>query len=353
MKSEGRHIGWLLGGVMMLLLLTACNEESDGPQGSPLHLSSVTRSGDDHPDPSGSIKMFVMTANAQFSTGTFNYSSGWGNTGVSVGEHAQYYLYGFSPSKIGDTDIDCSIATPSSGGDYSVGADLTLRELPMFSIDDVCVIVGVQKVNTEETAESHTEITEGSYGYLSGLNSENYVNLLMAHLYSQLILQFKVDEEYNALRHIKLKTITLKSSYAQTVDATIRLRNGSSLNVNSVIFSPNTSGDKELGILVAKDDKSNERFLGTTVVESASFGPFYCPYLTFDGDGSKLDLICSYDVYNTDDTKVLRSQEVTNKLKVTNMSPGVRKTVTLTIEPTYLYVLSDDDLDNPTIRIEN
>lgn len=345
--SEKRYIGWLLGGMLMLLLLTACSEESDEPQGSPLRLSTVTRTGDDHPDhlTTGSIKMFVMTPGAQFSSGTFSYGSGWSGTGVSVGEHGQYYIYGYSPSTIAG-----SLATPTGGGDYADGADLTLTNMPMFPSDDICVIVGVQKVSTAESADSHTAVNEGHYGYLSGLNSENYVNLLVDHLYSQLILQFNVDADYYALRHIKLKTVTLKSTYGQTVNATIKLRDGddNGLNNNTVGFSQHTAGYVELPVWT----EASAVFL-TTETMSVTATPITCAPCTFDANGTNLELTCTYDVYNTSETKVLRSQEVTNKLKVTNMAPGVKKTVTLTIEPTYLYVLSDDDLDNPTIVVNS
>ena len=326
-----------------LLMLVACSDESDDPQGGNLHLSTVTRS-DDHIT-SGSVKMFVTSKEAQFSDGIFSYSDGWTNSGVSVGEHAQYYIYGYMPSDIANNS---SVAKPAEGSDYSNGADMTLTALPMFPTDDICVIVGVRKVSA---SSEETEAVEGNYGYLSGLNSENYVNLLMDHLYSQLILQFNVDPDYNALRHIKLKTVTLTSTYGDKVDALVKFRAGNSLGANTVIYSKNSGATANINKEVLTE--SNAKFLTTTATD-ASFGPFNCAPCTFDANGTNLTLTCTYDVYNTaeDEDKVLRANcTVTNKLKVMNMDHGVRKTLTLTIAPTYLYTLSDDDLNNPTIVV--
>lgn len=350
-----RHIGWWLSSTwMLLLLLTACSEDearTDESQGSPLRLSTVTRAASDiTPVTEGSIRLFVMTDERKYSEGTF--STGWHNDDnrVVVGEHAQYYLYGFMPSNIAGSSL---IAPPSEGGNYTAGADLTLTGLPMFPDDDICVVVGVQKVTANQTTADYTEPLEGNYSYLSGLTSENYVNLRMDHLYSQLVLQFNVDADYNSLRHIKLKTVILNSSYGEKVNATVKFRTGNSLGAGTVAYAKNTdtgSGDtKTLEILT--NAMADIRL--TTTAADARFGPYNCAPCTFDADGSNLTLTCTYDVYNTSETKVLRANcTATNKLKVTGMDHGMKKTLTVTISPTYIYTLSDDDLNNPTITIE-
>ena len=352
MKIEKRHIGWLLSSMLMLLLLVSCSQDSsndsvlDEPQGNTLRLSAVRRANTPlSPTGNSTIKMYVMTQSAQYSTGTFSGAS-WTNTDIKVKEHEQYYMYGFMPSS-----YESSISASSSQelyNDYSRGADLTLTGLPMFPTEDICVVVGVQKVSAAQTTSDYTQALEGNYGYLSGLNSENYVNLLMDHLYGQLILQFNVDADYNDLRHIKLKSVTLTSSYGETVNATVKLRAGNGLGLNSVAYSKNTSGGNEKSLTILENGTG---FI-TTTATATQFGPYNCAPCTFDADGTYLTLTCTYDVYNTDETKVLRANcTATNKLKVSGMDHGVKKTVTLTVAPTYIFVLSDDDLNNPTIIV--
>ena len=355
MNNNKRYNTGLFSGIMvsLIVLLSACSGETtvDEYQGSPLHISAVSRaSGDITHITEGKIKLYVMTENEKFSEGTF--STGWtnDNNSVFVGEQTQYYIYGFMPSNIANNK---TISKPSDGGTYATGADITLEGLPMFPNDDICVVVGVQKVDAAQTVDNYTEPLEGNYSFMSGLNNENYVNLLMDHLYSQLILQFNVDADYNMLRHIKLKSVTLTSTYGETVNASVKFREGSSLGLNTVVYSKNTddgSGDtKSLEILKSTDDN----VLLTTSATDAVFGPFNCAPCTFDANGNNLTLTCTYDVYNVDETTILRSNcTVTNKLKVSGMDHGIRKRLTVSIAPTYLYNLSDDDLNNPIMTIE-
>ena len=365
MKRWNRHIErWLLGSMQMLLLmismlmLAACADDSDNdngsgsgidePQTNQLRLSSATREGETAaPDylSEGNIKVYVTSKDAVAFEGSFSKNSSdalWNSTNLKIKEDTQYYLYGYMPNTVSG-----EIAKPD-GADYSDGATLTLTGLPVFSDEDFRVIVGVQRVT--DIADL-TAATEGTFSYLSGPSSQNYVNLLMGHVYSQLILQFNVDETYNALRHIKLKTVKLTSTYDEKVDATIKLQAGKSLDANSVAYSKNTDAgsgsSKDLEIL---KNTEAEKSLTTTAAD-VSFGPFNCAPSTFDADGSNLTLTCTYDVYDTEGNKVRENCSVTNKVKVTGMAPGVKKILTLTVTPTYLYVLSDDDLNNPTIKV--
>ena len=178
----------------MLLLTVSCSQDSsndsvvDEPQGSPLHLSAVRRASSSFtPDEISKIRMYVMTKTGQYSTGTFSGTT-WSNTGVTVKEHEQYYMYGFMPELTG-YGSSISASSTDLNGDYSKGADLTLTGLPIFTSRDICAIVGVGRVSA---SNDNTEALEGNYGYLSGLKAENYVNLLMDHLYCKLKVNINV-----------------------------------------------------------------------------------------------------------------------------------------------------------------
>jgi len=349
-----RHIGWWLSSMLMLLLLmmVSCSQDSsndgiDEPQNNLLRLSSVTRSNRAFtPSEGNSIKMYVMTKNAQYSEGNFNYTTSWANSNIRVKEHEQYYMYGFMPA--GSYSSSISATATELNGDYSRGADLTIQDLPIFTNEDICAIVGVQRISATSEA---TNIIEGNFGYLSGLNSENYVNLLMDHLYGELALQFKVDADYYALRHIKLKSVTLnydngQGNDAANVNVTVRLRDGYGLGQSSVVYTP--TGNKASHTFLA----DGSTFLNSDATAIGS--GVKCPPSLFNQAGTYMTLTCTYDVCSTDDNNptVIRADcSASNKMRVSGMEHGKTNTVTVTIAPTYLYVLTDPDLDNPTIYI--
>lgn len=356
---------WLWGSLMLmgLLLQAACSDDSsDEPQGGNLRLLSVTRAGDDHDHiTDGGIKMFVCTKKDEQLSGDFDWNSGWENKSVSVKENTQYYFYGYMPN---DDDYTGSVKKPD-GSDFSGGADLKIEGLPIFTSKDVLVVVGVQKIEAEQTSE-HALTSEGNYGYLSGIASQNYVNLLMGHLYSQLQLRFCVDKTYYALRCIHLKEVKLKSTYVANGDkvtATLSLRNGKGLT-GQVAYSdpvatiPETPAEWPLltggNVELVVEPEANAANPEYTVLSNT----VNCAPCLFAANGAYLSVETKYDVYDRDNSKghgnLIRANcKATNKIQVSGMAPGVRKMLTLTVAPTYLYVLSDPDLDNPTIYIGN
>ena len=350
----------------MLLLVVACSEDSnirtEEPQGNALHLSAVTRMQRHTLTPGQrtstvftaqddcSIKMFITTKDVEWSVGQFNYKDNkWENDNLSVKEHTQYYIYGFMPN---DKElVDESDLEKPDKKDFSAGANLILKSLPVFTEKDICVIVGVRRVTNNQTT---TDAVEGNYSYLSGLASENYVNLLMAHLYCRLILQINVDKDYYALRHIKLKSVTLTSTYGDKINATVLHQADEGLGQNSVIYAKaEGSADNKVWEFLKETDESKVLPSNAENVVATPIGTINCAPCTFDVNGTYLSITCTYDVCDAnDETKVLRANcTVTNKLKLSNMYSGVQRTVTLTVAPTYLYVLSDDDLNNPTIIV--
>lgn len=346
-------VRWICGSLMAvgLLLLAACssdsaNDRTETPQDNLLHLSSVTRAASQYtPVENSNIKMYVMTQNALYSEGNFSYTTSWSNSNIRVKEHEQFYMYGYMPGTYGSS---ISAGASDLNGDYSKGADLTISSLPIFTSMDIYAIVGVQRISA--TTEDKN-IMEGNYGYFSGLNNENYVNLLMDHLYSKLILQINVDANYSLLRDIKLKSVTLTCSYGETVNVTVKHRTGYGLQGNATVYSANSSGTNKVHELWTSNNAE-----GTLIPSDAneinllSLGTINCPPVVLDAAGTYMKISCTYDVYDKVGKKT-RECSVENKLKTTNVSHGMEYTVTLTVAPTYLYVLSDDDLNNPTIIV--
>ena len=322
-------------------MAVGCSEEDAPQQGNQLVLSSLTRA-----DAStrittdgGKTMLFVTTPNEEKASGVFSYGdSRWNNSdGLSIAENTVYYIYGYYVPV--DGLVTGSSVSKPEGYDFSRGADLRMEGLPLFTSEDICVVVGVERV---KSAVTQNNAQEGSFGYNSGISSENYVNLLLDHLYSQLQLRFNVDATYSALRTIHLKSVTLKSSYGTAANATVKLRKEKGLAdqvssgsvVNNQIFS-----SQEGQVLPVAGD-------GYYALEQA----VNCPHSLFDG--SNLTVECTYDVYDKASTPTLLStRTAVNKIKASGMGPGVKKVLTLTVTPTYLYQLSEPDLDNPGIVI--
>ena len=132
---------------------------------------------------------------------------------------------------------------------------------------------------------------------------------------------------------------------AANVNVTVRLRDGYGLGQSSVAYTPT-------------GNKASHTFLenGSTVLNSnatAIGSGVKCPPSLFDQAGTYMTLTCTYDVCRTDNANtVIRANcTASNKVRVSGMEHGKTNTVTVTIAPTYLYVLTDPDLDNPTIYI--
>jgi hypothetical protein len=69
-------------------------------------------------------------------------------------------------------------------------------------------------------------------------------------------------------------------------------------------------------------------------------------------------LVCQYDVYDTNGNLIRENQTAENKINVNSLftttislQRGTRYILYLTVNPTYLYMMSEPDLDNPTIEV--
>lgn len=327
------------------LLLTGCadrNEELPLPSPEPqpqieevsqLELRAVTRT-DGALDYTGNqnIRIFLTTP-TEYETGSFSdhTATGW-TSSVSVKEERQYYIYGYMPSSISGTVV---VTAEDLGRDYSKGVDLTLSGMPAISADDISVIVGVQRV-TPTTASETPNVSIGNFSYRSGIKGQNAVNLLMAHLYSGLELKFKMGEEYAKLRSLHLKKVTLKCSYPM-VNATVNIRKGQGLGT-PLFEKTNGSNSSEKSVLMLNEEKVLD-----TAADEISTSEAYCaPILA---DGTTLTITSEYDVYDKNGKIDSRTSTNTVQLAASALKPGQKNTVTLTVKPTYLYILSDNDFD--------
>ena len=228
-------------------------------------------------------------------------------------------------------------------GDYSKGMNLTLSNLPAITTDDICVLVGVQRVGANSDSPT---VTEGQYGFITGIKGQNYLNLLMAHLYAKMKVSFKIDPAYAELRSIHLKNITLSSKYADGASVAVSLRSGQ--GIGSPTFHSGSGEQVHTVTLLDTEKILNKSFVSTPLKLDI---PAYCRPKGLEGT-YHLTLTTTYDVYDTKNQNLgERTSENKIDFNMAEVRPGQEKDIVLTVKPTYLYVLSEYDADNPTITL--
>ena len=215
---------------------------------------------------------------------------------------------------------------------------LSITGIKPVTTDDICIITGVK-----ETDEG---LKEGllSWKWPIPSEDENFkIHILMDHLYASVQFSMKIDEEYASLRTIKLKTMTLSTNIG-SVDATI------SLTRNDIGSSPITDITYSLsGTNGAAEIFSSEEGTALDKLTPLAINACFTPLPTLS---ENLTLVSTYDVYDSKGNLIRQNCTATNQLPDLGAVRGQRVQVNMTVSPTYLYVLSDPDLDNPTIKIE-
>ena len=348
---------------MILLIATlvfGCTSDNEGQdqQDETLQLAAYTRSYDDitravpagyspfTPDGVTSIGIFMTTSPTGLPdrVGYFTYNGHEWRSNISL-KSGDYYIYGFMPGDIVNIEPDkVSDAISPLGGDFKNGAVMTLDGLKPVSKTDVCVIVGVKGVTS---SSSEHDASLGQFGYTTQPKGQNYVNLLMDHIYSCLQFRMQVEDSYSALRTIKLKRMELQTAKISATKATITLT-ANTTNPLSIAWDTPTASTG-MSITIFESEEGKEKALPSV----AAATPLLLSGNIMPGCDDALSLVCTYDVYDRKGNLIRKDCVSTNKLPsslgIKYLKAGERQPIELTVAPTYLYVLSDPDLDNPTI----
>ena len=315
-----------------------------------------------------------------------------------------YYVYGFMPYDAVD-DAELALLNNDPETTYADGAVLTIHGMQTIT-SDACVIIGAREGFRVKTDDENGTDFDGKYtdtnkndiyddgtdtrtnrlrrGYFGfkydgtrtvnadgkSIYGENYLFLLFDHLYSALSIAMKVNGNYDKLRHIKLKKIFLQTSNADgptkkkaNVSITLAATAIDPSNANQdgydpiqqVVFTPDPSSGDSGGVMY----ESETGKLLTTSFQTC-MGHFMPKEVT------KLSITCTYDVYDTnytgdhpDGNLIRQNCQATNVIDLmdamegfTEAMRGYKYTINLAVHPTYLYVLSEPDLDNPTVVVE-
>lgn len=258
---------------------------------------------------------------------TYNPSTGKWNAYFKVEKNKTFTVYGYMP-KTGEMGSTLAKSTADA-------ATLTITGIKPVTTDDICIITGVK--------DTDKGLKEGQFSWSTPMEEvEPYkISLLMDHLYAAAQFRLKIDAEYASLRTIKLKTMTLSTNKG-SVDATVSLTHnttGASPITGSITYSlSGTNGAAEIF--------SSEEGTALDKTTPLSVNAYFAPGLS-----SNLTLVSTYDVYDRKGNLIRQNRTATNKLPDLSAVRGQRVLLNMTVNSTYLYVLSEPDLDNPTITI--
>lgn len=354
--------------VLLASIIVACSS-NDGPdmhepepmpQSQPqpdepafsLEMAAGTRTEGDDEDEGvipPSIHVFVTTNDATttnlFTEGDFfKTTTGWSST-ASVKTGVTYYIYGFAPSDIGTGRLDYL------GGetDYKSGTKLTLTDMTPVASSDVGVVVGVHRIENLADASNLTasDITTGNFSYVGQDDGKNYVCLKLSHLYAALTIRGLVSVAYDELRTIKIKKMVLQSNYSRP-QAEITLTSGQGIN-GTIDWSNFTSGSTTTteAIIFESDETDNEAVQPITLKTSVQ--NICTGYLV---GKQEVMLVTTYDIIDKFGNIVRHNCTATNHIDLSGLPSGEKRELTLMIDPTYLYQLSEPDPDSPTIKIQ-
>lgn len=318
-------------------LLASCSKDSSSGQegeqvtNAPLRMMRATRAVTGGYDQFGDIRVLLNSEGTTVS-GLFKFGDNneW-TTQLKLKSGARTYrLYGYMPN---DPSVTCSLNIVDANN-----ATLRMQGLLPLTTTDYCIVTGVRQASSESDM---TSATRGTFSFNYNSNQENYISLLLDHMMSGISFNMKIGEEYSAVRSIKIKRMTLNVTGISSGNADITLTNGE--GISSVTYTP--TGSTPYSVVV----KDEEQMLTTSAVSVCN--AYLVPATTLI---ENLKLVTEYDVFDKEGNKIAE-RTATNQLKdaLEELQWGENRTLTVTVDPTYLYILSDADLDNPPFIIED
>lgn len=308
-----------------------------------------------HASPAESTIGVFMTPVETTALGNFIYEgikggvAVWKST-VTVEDGEQYYIYGFMPREGAETATVDPI-----DGDYSKGVTLSIQNYTTLTAADVSAVVGIRKATADEKITGPTsDVRLGNFGYVGSDKGENFLFVLLEHLYAGFHFKVRIDPEYHKMRSIKVTQVEL---IAQNISKKTNL---------SFKVTANATGDDPLSDITYQPVSTpTERDSVVIFPYEGSVAEFEVPETDPTGflgcyvPGSCTDFVIrsTYDVYDRKGNLIDRGRQAENKINsdlvsgLTGIGAGEYVTIDLLVKPTYLYVLSDPDLDNPTIEL--
>ena len=328
-----------MGAAVMALMVCGCTDDSAASEtdlGETLFPGNHQSRAGAVVETGTSVRVILTTATDQVSgNSTKTGDEEWSST-ARVKKNVQYFIHGYMPA---DAATGSTLEAQPSG--IANGAILSLNGVDAVTQTDLSVIVGVQDLTNSTDA---FDVRMGQFGYLGKDRGKNFAHLLMYRIQSSIHFELLIDNGYSQLRTIKLKKATLTAEQGNKCDIMVNMRanNSGSNPITTINYIP-TEGTTDVDIF--EDEEGVALSTDVPLTFNVNFVPILRNYLTLN---------VTYDVYDSKGN-FIHSRTASNKLgsALPALLHGEQTTLTLTVRPTYLYVLSDPDLDNPTIGITN
>ena len=254
----------------------------------------------------------------------------------------QYYLYGFMPKM----EVEGGITITPYQDDFSKGAVLNFTDLNAVIPDDICVIVGAEgygSANKSSIPDMATRL--GQFDYHT--NDGDKLFLLVDHLYAGIQFNMRLGDNYSKMRVIKIRSLKLTpkdgdNDVVETVNAKVTIVANTTQTdpISDVEFTISKTGTNPKPAAIYEGEKELK-------VTNQAFLACFCP-----STNKKYVLETIYDVYDKKGNLIRKGETARNVITLNmDLNVGQLHTVNITVEPTYLYVLSDPDLDNPTFIV--
>lgn len=275
--------------------------------------------------------------------------TGW-RSGVKVEQNYDYNLYVYSNSMPTTTQPTFSLTN---------GATLTFDGLNLITTIDplVCIAASGAVLGDDPDPNDYPNLTEGSFGIgtittveVEGEERNTKAFLAMDHLYSKATLSFRVDNQYSQLRKVRIKDVEIKIEKSTLSGSHTYGFPNNRLNLDAnKTYTGNPSSINLYDGPTATAEPEGENDYVELTTSYQEFGYFY--FLPINPIPS-MYLQVTYDVCDLKGNVVRADQTASNYSIFSSIdyngsraAAGTNYLVKILVSPSYLYQLSDDDLE--------
>ena len=239
------------------------------------------------------------------------------------------------------------------------GASLEFNGLHIVTTKDplVCIAAAGKMLPQQPTAAQLPTLNQGvfSIGQIGAPSQETdsyKAFMAMDHLYAKATLSFRVDTIYNKLRTIRLKAMEVsvpKGTYTGTHTFTFS-SNRTTFAGNAAIGGDSVTIDLFNGPAVLDETDESQTYV-TLTTDYKEFGHFcFLPINPVQNMNMKLKV--TYDICDPKGNVIRENQTTTNATLFNGINNNGKHAerghdykINVTVSPSYLYRLSDDDLE--------